>query len=336
VKERLTLKMQGQMMNYLLYLTAPLAAALVLTPVFRRFAINHQIVARKNHRTVHQGEMAKLGGGAIFTAFLVGIVLVAVLSRNLFSQNLGAIVSLTFGAMILFFLGAVDDKADLNCNLKLLIEITAASLAVAFGWRIETLILPASLQINLGYLSYPLSILWIVGVTNSFNMIDGLDGLAAGIAVVVLICSLAIAVLFSNALILPLIFILLGAVIGFLRYNLNPATIFMGDSGSLSLGFLLACITMSASTLSTGASSPLIPLLLLGLPLTDTFLAIIRRWRRGIHPFHADREHIHHRLVNLGLTHSGAATTMVGLTLILGLMAYLAAHGIYMDLQLLK
>jgi UDP-GlcNAc:undecaprenyl-phosphate/decaprenyl-phosphate GlcNAc-1-phosphate transferase len=323
-------------MTYFLYLTAPLAAVLVLTPVFRRFAINHQIVARQNHRTVHQGEMAKLGGGAIFTAFLTGVFLLAALSGDLFHQHLGAFISLTFGAMALFFLGAVDDKADLNCNLKLLIEISAATLVVAFGWRIESLILPASLQINLGYFSYPLSILWIVGVTNSFNMIDGLDGLAAGIAVVVLICSLAIAVLFSNALIQPLIFILLGATIGFLRYNFNPASIFMGDSGSLSVGFLLACITMKASSVADGTTSLLIPLLLLGLPLTDTTLAIIRRWRRGIHPFHADREHIHHRLVNLGLSHSGAATTMVGLSLILGIMAYLVAHGIYMDLQLLK
>lgn len=320
----------------ILYFAAGLATALLLTPVFRRFALRNSIVARPNHRTVHQGEVAKLGGGAIFTAFLAGMILFGVTNRSEFLANTGALVSLTFGAMILFLLGALDDKADLNCNLKLLIEIAAAALVVAYGWRVETLILPASIQLSLGVFSYPLSVLWIVGVTNSFNMIDGLDGLAAGIAVVVLICSLAIAALFGNLLLLPIIFVLLGATIGFLRYNLNPASIFMGDSGSLSLGFLLACISLSVATTNSGASAVLIPLLLLGLPLTDTSLAIIRRGRRGIHPFHADREHIHHRLVGLGLTHSGAAAAMVGLSFILGLMAYLVAHGIHMDLSLLK
>lgn len=320
----------------ILYFAASLATALLLTPVFRRFALKHGIVARQNHRTVHQGEIAKLGGGAIFSAFVAGMILFAVLNRAEFLANVGALTSLTVGAMILFLLGAFDDKADLNCNLKLFIEIAAASLAVVYGWRIETLILPASFRLELGVFSYPLSVLWIVGVTNAFNMIDGLDGLAAGIAVVALICSLAIAALFGNLLLLPIIFVLLGATIGFLRYNFNPASIFMGDSGSLSLGFLLACITLSTAATGSGTSAALIPLLLLGLPLTDTSLAIIRRARRGIHPFHADREHIHHRLVGLGLTHSGAAAAMVGLSFILGLMAYLIAHGINMDIRLLQ
>ena len=119
-----------------------------------------------------------------------------------------------------------------------------------------------------------------------------------------------------------------------LLQNLNPASIFMGDSGSLPLGFILACITINASAVSPGKIAVVVPLLLLGIPITDTFLAIIRRLRRGIHPFHADQEHIHHRLVNLGLSQTGAAMFIVGMTFILGTLAFLVAQGINTDVRL--
>ena len=233
-------------------------------------------------------------------------------------------------------MGAIDDKADLNCNLKLAIEILVALLAVSMGWKMDVLIVPAMQEIPLGIFAWPFSVLWIVGVANSFNMIDGLDGLAAGIAIAVLLSSMAISALFGGVLIPVIAIILAGALFGFLRYNINPASIFMGDSGSLSLGFALACVTMNASTMESGKTVFLVPLLLLGLPLTDTTLAIFRRWRRGIHPFHADREHVHHRLVNLGLSQSGSALTLVGLSVILGIMAYLVAQGIRMDMKLFQ
>ncbi|MDZ7345811.1 MAG: undecaprenyl/decaprenyl-phosphate alpha-N-acetylglucosaminyl 1-phosphate transferase, partial [candidate division KSB1 bacterium] len=133
----------------------------------------------------------------------------------------------------------------------------------------------------------------------------------------------------------PLMLSLIGATVGFLRYNMHPASIFMGDSGSLSIGFLLACLTLGASS-TTGSVSPLLLFLLLGLPIVDTALAIFRRLRRGIHPFHADREHIHHRLVALGLTQPGASATMIGLSLILGIMAFLAAYTLYLGLHLMN
>jgi UDP-GlcNAc:undecaprenyl-phosphate GlcNAc-1-phosphate transferase len=320
----------------ILYFTIPLLTSLLATPLFRRFAISHHVVARQNHRTVHAGQIPKLGGGAIFIAFLAGVLLFVLTKPELALAHSKMVGSLVIGATILFFLGGLDDKADLNCNLKLVIEILVASLAAAAGWRIDTLLLPAGQELSLGVLSYPISILWIVGVANSFNMIDGLDGLAGGVATTVLFSIMAIAGLFGNALLPILSLILAGAVLGFLRYNINPASIFMGDSGSLSLGYTLACLTMNASAYDPGKAVFLIPLLLLGLPLTDTSLAILRRLRKGIHPFHADREHVHHRLVALGLSQSGAALALVGLTAILGVMAYLVAHGIQLDLKLLN
>lgn len=323
-------------MHYLLYFLIPFVIAIFATPLFKRYALQHHVVAHQNHRTVHQGEIPKLGGGAIFFAFLIGLVLLAVTKPEMFFANVKMLASLAAGATILFFLGAIDDKADLNCNFKLAIEILAATGAVATGWRIEALLLPAQQELTLGLLSYPLSVLWIVGVANSFNMIDGLDGLAGGVATAILLSAMAISALFGNALVPVICLILAGAVLGFLRYNISPASIFMGDSGSLSLGFLLACLTMNAAIFDVNKAVFLIPLLLLGLPLTDTSLAIFRRWRKGIHPFHADREHVHHRLVALGMSQSGAALALVGLTFILGVMAYLVAHGIQMDLKILN
>jgi len=322
------------MVDYLLYFTIPFIISLLVTPLFRRFALSHHVVALQNHRTVHKGEVPKLGGGAVFVAFLFGLAILWLTKTELFMQHIKLLAGLAGGATVLFFMGAVDDKADLSCNLKLVIEIVVATLAVSMGWKINVLALPASQDVALGVLSYPFSVLWIVGVANSFNMIDGLDGLAAGIATTVLLSSMAIAALFGGTMIPILAIILAGAVFGFLRYNINPASIFMGDSGSLSLGFALACITMNAATVEGGKTVFLIPLLLLGLPLTDTTLAIFRRWRRGIHPFHADREHVHHRLVNLGLSQSGAALSLVSLAVILGIMAYLVAQGIHTDMQL--
>lgn len=324
------------MIHYLLYFSIPLLVSIIATPLIKRFAINHHVVARQNHRTVHDGEVPKLGGGAIFIAFILGMLALGLTKPAMVFDNIRLIASLILGATVLFFLGAIDDKADLNCNLKLGIEILVATFAVSTGWRMEALLLPASQELPLGFLSYPISVLWIVGVANAFNMIDGLDGLAGGVAAAILFSAMAISALFGNTLVPILAVILAGAVLGFLRYNINPASIFMGDSGSLSLGFLLACLTMSAATVESTKSVFLIPLLLLGLPLTDTSLAIFRRWRKGIHPFHADREHVHHRLVALGLSQSGAALALVGLTVILGVMAYLVAHGIHTELKLIN
>lgn len=324
------------MISFFFYFSIPLFVSLIATPVFRKFALAHHIVARQNNRTVHAGEVPKLGGGAIFLAFILGLALLSIINLPIVLDNLYKLASLVIGAALLFIIGAIDDKHDLNCNLKLAVEIAVAILATTTGWRIDSILFPAFQDIPLGVLSYVISILWIVGVTNSFNMIDGLDGLAAGIAFIVLLLCLAISILFANALIPIISIILIGAILGFLKYNMNPAKIFMGDSGSLSLGFLLSCITLSTSTINPGRSVILIPFLLLGLPIADTFLAIIRRWNKGIHPFKADKEHVHHKLVNLGFSQSGAALALIGLTFILGIMAYLVALGINIDLKIVQ
>lgn len=323
------------MKNLFAYFLIPFLLAIAITPLVRLFARRYKIYAYPNHRTIHTGAVPKWGGGSIFFAFCIGAIVLYFLQPELFRGNNGPFFSLLSGAFVLFVMGSFDDKFELGCNLKLLVELAVATLVYFFGWRFEILVLPGFGDIALGWFSYPMTVLWIVGVANAINMVDGLDGLAGGIAIVVALICLGIAGLYHNTLVIALSVLLAGSVTGFLRYNLNPATIFMGDSGSLPLGFLIACITLSAASVAPGKVAVLVPALLLCLPLTDTTLAIIRRVRRGIHPFHADKEHIHHRLVRLGLSQAGAAMFMVGLSLIFGILAYLLAQGMYTDFRFL-
>ena len=324
------------MLPYLGYFAAPFTIAIIATPLIKKLALKWSVVAHENHRTVHTGQIPKLGGLAILLALLGGMALLAWTHPQLVRGLRPQLLALAIGAIVLSVMGGLDDKFNLNCNLKLIIEIFVALLAAKAGWRVESMILPGAYEFSFGALSYPISILWIVGIANALNMIDGLDGLASGVVIVVAFMAAAIAALFGHTLLIFLSIVVAGAVAGFLRYNINPAQIFMGDSGSISLGFIVACIAMTAPAVAPHQIAGLVPILLLGIPLADTLLAIIRRVRRGIHPFHADREHIHHRLVGLGLTHPGAAMFIIGVSFILGVLAFLAAQGIHTDLRLLS
>jgi len=322
------------MIFYLSLMAIPFIIALLFTPVVRRLALRFGVFALPNHRTMHHGKIPKLGGAAIFFAFIAASVLAGLLFPAQVHPFEPAMASLLLGVVILMLVGSLDDKYDLNCNLKLFIEILVSSIAVAAGWRIDTAVLPG-VEMQLGWLAWPITIFWIVGVTNAINMVDGLDGLAGGISLIISAIAMAVAALYGNTLTLIIAPLLIGAVAGFLRYNVHPAKIFMGDSGSLPLGFSLACLSLQTTMTMPGKVAVAVPLLMLALPLTDTLLAITRRIRRGIHPFHADREHIHHRLVKLGLSQSGAAMFMVGLSAILAVLAFLMAQGMLTNLRLL-
>jgi len=320
--------------KFVAYFFISFLASLALTPVARKLAVRLNMYAHPNHRTSHNGAVPKFGGLAIIFAFVLGLAVAFSLDKSLFAGEGARVGSLVLGALLIFLTGALDDKLELNCNVKLVIELVVASLAFRAGWRVETILLPAAMEIHLGIFSYFLSVFWMVGVINAFNLIDGLDGLAAGIALVVSFVMISIAALFGNSLVALISLLLAGAVLGFLRYNINPASIFMGDSGSLSLGFIISCLSIEAASVQPGRIAFLVPFLLLGIPITDTLLAIVRRLRKGIHPFHADQEHIHHRLVKLGLSQPGAAMFIVGMSLILAIMAFLIAQGIHTDVEM--
>jgi len=218
---------------------------------------------------------------------------------------------------ILFAAGVVDDLRHLTPSSKLLAQCTASLVAWSFGFRIEEVSVGAA-SLELGWLSLPVTVLWAVAVTNAFNLIDGLDGLATGIALVALATTFAVSAMLGNAEVAVVCAALAGALLGFLRYNVRPARIFLGDSGSLFVGFMLAVLSVHGSTKSAAAVLAVVPVLVLALPLLDTVLAILRRWLRGNPIFGADERHLHHRLMAIGLTHTRAV-------MLLFLLAALAA-----------
>lgn len=304
---------------YLIILIVAATATLLITPLVRRLAIRFGVVDRPGERKIHRAPMPLLGGLALAAGFSAGCAL---------AYNLDAVrvfgtpfAGLAGGAAMMVLLGIYDDRYGADAKLKLSVQTVAAALVVASGSRIAILTNPLGGHWDLGILSIPISILWIVGITNAMNLIDGLDGLAAGIGAIVSLT------LFSVAIPDPVSFVpvvaaaLAGSCLGFLRFNFPPARIFLGDTGSLLLGFVIAVIGMQGFLKGATALALLVPLLAIGLPVIDTSLAIFRRSIRHRHLFQADREHLHHRLVRIGLTHRQAVGVMYWVSIFLAFTA---------------
>ncbi|HCJ09790.1 MAG TPA: undecaprenyl-phosphate alpha-N-acetylglucosaminyl 1-phosphate transferase [Clostridiales bacterium] len=305
----------------------PLVACLVafattylLTPLVRRLAVRVGAVTRPAARSVHTTPTPHLGGLAIYASFAVTLLLIGELPRS-------ETVRILACGLLALGLGTLDDFRDLSPRTKLLGQVLVASLLVGLGVRIHFITNPFGDLIYLGSWSYPLSVLWVVAVMNVVNLADGLDGLAAGICAIA-----AIAALFASARVglLPEVTILAaalaGSTVGFLPHNFNPAKIFMGDAGAMFLGFTLAAISIHGALKQTTAVALLVPIVALGLPITDTALAIYRRLRAGRSVGQADRGHLHHRLLDLGLTQRQAVLVMWGVTAWLGLSAVLLSE----------
>lgn len=318
------------------YFILSLVFSILFTPLAIKLGYKLTIVAVENHRTIHVGQIPRTGGFAILLSVAVSLVAARIFEQTIFENwgwQLGTLLTSSF---LLFTLGTIDDKFDINNNLKMLIEALIVTGTVLAGWRIEAIVFPTYTTIHLGVFSIPITILWIVGIINALNMIDGLDGLAAGIVFVVSFFTALLAALFGNYPLIFLAVIITASVLGFIKYNKYPASIFMGDSGSLPLGFLMACLSFKAATVVPGKIAFIIPVLLLAVPITDTILSIVRRLSRRIHPFTPDQEHIHHRLVKLGLSHSGTVLLLVGLTFILCLIAFLFAYGMKTEMDIIR
>lgn len=284
-----------------------LAIALLLTPLVKTLAVKIGAMDVPDHRKVHTRVMPRLGGLAIYAAFVVTILLFLPWLPDSFlsdhDENL--IRALLVGGTVIVLLGGLDDRFQLNAKLKFLVQIAAACIVVfGFDIKINLVNIPfgSSMQPMGDWLSIPLTILWIVGVTNAINLIDGLDGLAAGVSGIAIATILAMAALMGQSSVILLAAVLLGGVMGFLYYNFHPAKIFMGDSGSLFLGFALAMLSMLGFKQITVVSF-VTPILIIGVPLSDTFFAIVRRWVQKKPIFAPDKGHLHHRLQQLGFSH---------------------------------
>jgi UDP-GlcNAc:undecaprenyl-phosphate GlcNAc-1-phosphate transferase len=302
-----------------------MAATWIITPGVIRLARWLGAIDLPGGRKTHSEPVPRIGGLAVFFGFVVGMAFAAYTTGNLLTvPNPGVYWrGLALAATGLFLVGVADDLWGLSFYWKFAGQIVAATYVWSVGFRIEILTDFQGGVFELGVLSLPLTVLWIVGITNAVNLIDGLDGLAAGIALITTSAVATIAFASGRLGVTAASVVLAGSLVGFLRFNFNPARIFLGDSGSLFLGFVLAVTSVRGSQKGTTAVAILAPLLILGLPLLDTGLAVTRRLyrlgRRGVRNggapsyilrninevFLPDRGHIHHRLMDMGLSHRG-------------------------------
>lgn len=318
-----------------------LLLALGLTPLVIRLSASWGAMDQPGERKVHTSPMPRLGGLAIYTAFVVaaGAALLAQPQlRSRLVQDARFWGSIAAGATLVFLLGLADDIFGLSVWIRFAIQAVAGLIAIyGGGVRVTTITNPLDGAIELGWMAIPLTLFWIVGVTNAFNLIDGLDGLAGGIAFISVTTIFMVTLLTGGrSLVLLATAALAGALLGFLRYNFYPARIFLGDCGSLFLGYMLAILSVIGSNKRTAALALLIPILIVGIPVFDTLNAMLRRLGRQVvvekewkpsallAMFRADRAHIHHMLVEQGLSHTKAVLVLYGLGLLFCLMALVA------------
>lgn len=292
--------------------------ALIMTPVVRNLAVKMGAVdVPKDGRRMHDHPIPRMGGLAIFFGFL--------LSALIFVPMTPPMRGMLLGGVVIVVLGIFDDIYALGAKLKLVVQIVAALIAVFSGNLITDLSNPnvfsADLYWHLGWLAIPVTVLWIVAMTNAVNLIDGLDGLACGVSSISSLTLLVIALLVGEPYVAMMVAALAGGCLGFLPYNMNPAKIFMGDTGSTFLGYVLAVISVQGLFKMYTLISFVVPFLLFGLPIFDTCFAFIRRIAHGQSPMHADRSHVHHRLIDMGLSQKQAVAVLYVITAILGLSA---------------
>lgn len=300
------------------------AAALLLTPLVKRFAVKIGAMDAPNHRKVHTRIMPRLGGLAIYLAFVLTTLGAWLFAGEGFDWKIA--LGLLLGGTVIVTVGAFDDKFDLSPKVKLLGQIAAALIVVAFDVRIELLNIPfGDSMVDTSWLSIPLTVFWIVGVTNAVNLIDGLDGLAAGVSGIATATILVLAILMGNVTVILLSAVLLGSIVGFLFYNFHPAKIFMGDSGALFLGFALSTFSIMGFKQATLVSF-IVPLVILAVPLGDTFFAIVRRVLNRTPISVADKSHLHHCLQQIGLSHRQTVLVIYAVAIFFGLCAVLLSQ----------
>jgi len=278
--------------------------ALVITPAIIWFAHRFNMVDQPDIRKVHKHPIPRIGGAAIFVPTIT-VILAVFLTDNTIRSQAGNIQFKMFALLtvltFIFLVGLVDDIKNLRARTKLLLQLTASIAICAMGFRIKSIAVGENMVINFGILSWPITILWIVGITNAVNLIDGLDGLAAGLGAVACGVMFVLSLHFHQTATAVIMLSLLGALSGFLYYNFNPARIFMGDCGSLLLGFTIASTSVIFAAKSQAIVSLTLPVLALGIPIFDTLLSIMRRFLDSRSLFSPDREHFHHKLLAIGL-----------------------------------
>ncbi|MFN0109929.1 MAG: glycosyltransferase family 4 protein [Blastocatellia bacterium] len=298
------------MRSYVTLFMLSFLAALALTPVVRRKATEWGAIAvpdgAEGGRHIHAKPTPRLGGIAIYLAFMASLACVPLMPNmvgDIFRASLPKLLMLLAPATLIFLFGIYDDFHNVGATEKVVVQTVAAAMIFVGGFRIENISSPFGGHWHMPlWLSFVLTAIWVIGITNAFNLIDGIDGLAAGASVFALLSILVFSVAQGNPEISQLAIVLIGATLGFLRFNFNPATIFLGDSGSLFLGFMAAALSLAGSQKGSTIVAIAIPLVSFGLPVTEAGLSLARRFVSGQSLLAGDRGHIHHKLLQHGFT----------------------------------
>ena len=310
------------MHSFLLAFIASLLTATALTPLARVLALRFGAVSNPGGRHLNHRTTPRLGGLALCLGWCLPLAVIFRLHSPAADALLGQgakLAALVAGGLLMCVVGALDDLRGLRAVQKLAAQMLAGGLAYALGFRIDAIALPLVGTLPMGVFALPVTLLWIVGITNAVNLIDGLDGLAAGVTFFAALTSFIVAYLSGSTFVALLMAALMGAVVGFLFFNFNPARIFMGDSGSYFLGYLLATTSLAGSVQQKASTtvSLLVPVIALGLPIFDTLFSMLRRFLERRPIFSPDRGHIHHRLLEIGLTHRRAVMLLYGVSIVL-------------------
>lgn len=289
------------------------ASSTLLTSLARKAAWRLQVLDRPAPRKVHERTTPRLGGLALAASFGATLLVFGALGLGVMPLHAAAVAG---GCTAMLALGLVDDVRALPAWLKLAVQTAIAVAVVANGVGFDHVDLPLLPAVHPGVLGAPLAVLWLVGITNALNLVDGLDGLAAGVSLIAATTMLLVGLVEGEAAVILVSASLCGALIGFLRFNFHPASIFLGDGGSLFLGFLLAALALESWQKTTTTAALLGPVLVLGLPVVETVVTVARRVWGGAPVMQADQEHLHHRLLARGLGHRRAVVMLYGVATI--------------------
>lgn len=298
--------------------------SIFIVPAVIYFSKKQGLVDQPGERKIHEHPIPRLGGVAVWCSTMLTFLFLVFLSYYPYGSFLSGIL---LGSSLMFLLGLIDDIYCLEAKFKLFIQLAIATIVYCLGIRIEDVYLPFGISFHLGFLSWFVTTAWIVGVSNAVNFIDGIDGLAGSvISVSAVTLGLISAGMSITGMVSPLIaFILAGAMLAFLTYNFHPAKIFMGDSGALFSGFMLATLSITG-VMQTESVAMWIPVLVLSVPVFDITFASVRRILKGKSPFVADAEHIHHRLLNAGFSQNKTVLLLTGLAVLSGAVSVLLVN----------
>ena len=300
--------------NHLFLFLLTFLTTLFITPLVIYFSKKFNFVDVPNYRKVHDTPKPLLGGIAILTGCTTGLLYL--------KPNEDFILPVIIGGAIIITVGLLDDKYNISPKAKLLGQICATAIVVFSGIKIDFFIIPfVGERIELGFFGYIIAFLWIIGITNSINLIDGLDGLASGISAIALTSILVLSIINGHVFVISLTIILIGSILGFLPYNFYPAKIFLGDTGALFLGYCISVISILGLYKSVTIFSLVLPIVVLAVPIFDTMFAIIRRILNKQNISVADKSHLHHRLLAIGFSHRNTVLIIYLIGVIFGLSA---------------